>query len=33
MAIYDDSLTVFDMWGPHWIYEGASSWKGMAEQW
>jgi ketosteroid isomerase-like protein len=33
MAIYDENIEVFDMWGPPWIYRGIQSWRGMAEEW
>jgi ketosteroid isomerase-like protein len=33
MAIYDQNIEVFDMWGLPWRYQGAQSWRGMAEGW
>jgi ketosteroid isomerase-like protein len=33
MAIYDQNIEVFDMWGPPWIYQGTQSWRSMAEEW
>ena len=33
MAIYDENIEVFDMWGLPWVYQGAQSWRGMAEEW
>jgi len=33
MAIYDENIGVFDMWGTSWMYQGAQSWRGVAEEW
>jgi len=33
MAIYDEHIEVFDMWGPPWMYRGTQSWRGMAKEW
>ena len=33
MAIYDGNIEVFDMWGLQCKYQGAQSWRGMAEEW
>jgi len=33
MAIYDEDVVVFDMWGPGWMHQGAASWRGMVEGW
>lgn len=32
MALYDDQVTVFDMW-EQWSYRGAAAWRGMVEGW
>jgi len=33
LAIYDDNVMVFDMWGPGWNYIGIDAWRKMAEEW
>jgi uncharacterized protein (TIGR02246 family) len=33
VAIYDEDIEVFDVWGPAWLYQGIESWRGMAERW
>ena len=33
IAIYDDDIEAFDMWGPEWLYQGVQSWRGMVERW
>src|SRR5262249_25371966 len=32
VALYDDDVRVFDMWG-HWSYDGAAPWREMATEW
>ena len=32
VAIYDDDVRVFDMWG-QWAYEGSAAWREMAAEW
>ena len=32
VALYDDDVQVFDMWG-RWSYDGAEAWRGMATEW
>ena len=32
MALFDDDVLVFDMWG-RWSYEGAAAWREMAAGW
>lgn len=31
-ALYDDDITVFDMWG-RWAYRGIEAWRSMAAEW
>lgn len=33
VAIYDEEIEVFDLWGATWQYQGIDSWRGMAEGW
>jgi uncharacterized protein (TIGR02246 family) len=32
VALYDDDVRVFDMWG-RWAYDGAAAWRDMASEW
>ncbi len=32
VALYDDEVRVFDMWG-RWSYDGAAAWREMALEW
>lgn len=32
VALYDDEVTVFDMWG-RWVYRGIADWRNMATEW
>lgn len=32
VALYDDDVRVFDMWG-HWSYDGAAAWRQMVTEW
>jgi len=32
VALYDDEVRVFDMWG-RWSYDGAAAWREMAVEW
>lgn len=32
-ALYDENISVFDMWGANWKYQGIQSWMGMAQEW
>jgi ketosteroid isomerase-like protein len=32
VALYDDDVNVFDMWGA-WSYDGIAAWRGMAQGW
>ena len=32
VALYDDEVRVFDMWG-RWSYDGAEAWRKMATEW
>jgi len=32
VALYDDEVTVFDMWG-RWAYSGIAEWREMATEW
>ena len=32
IALYDDEVTVFDMWG-RWVYRGIDDWRNMATEW
>ncbi len=33
LALYDESVTVFDMWGPQWVCQGIRAWGEMARDW
>jgi uncharacterized protein (TIGR02246 family) len=32
MALFDDDVRIFDMWG-RWSYDGAAAWRAMAADW
>ncbi|HET7466482.1 MAG TPA: SgcJ/EcaC family oxidoreductase [Candidatus Dormibacteraeota bacterium] len=32
LSLYDDEVTVFDMWG-RWAYRGLADWRAMATEW
>lgn len=33
MRLYDESLQVFDMWGPDWESIGLAPWRALTEEW
>ncbi len=32
-ALYDENITVFDMWGSDWKFQGINAWVEMAREW